>query len=199
MKNLIVTQRHEMNKYYNEKRDCLDVRLINFIEEIKYKPILIPSAIKNPKKFIFSNKPSAIILSGGGDPRKKDLRSKIEFELIKYSIKYKVPLLGICRGAQALNLFYGGKITKIKNHVQNSHFIVGKVTRNKKIKVNSFHNFGIKKKLLSKKMEILGQSLDNNVECFKHKKLKQLGIMWHPERYKVFRNFDLDLITKLYK
>ena len=48
-------------------------------------------------------------------------------------------------------------------------------------------------------MEILGQSLDNNVECFKHKKLKQLGIMWHPERYKVFRNFDLDLITKLYK
>ena len=34
MKNLIVTQRHEMNKYYNEKRDCLDVRLINFIEEI---------------------------------------------------------------------------------------------------------------------------------------------------------------------
>ena len=49
-----------------------------------------------------------------GDPRKNDIRKKIEIKLIKHSIKNKVPILGICRGAQALNLFFGVKLKKLQ-------------------------------------------------------------------------------------
>ena len=35
---------------------------------------------------------------------------------------------------------------------------------------------------------------DNSIESFKHNKHKILGIMWHPEREKKFKDFDKKLI-----
>ena len=37
---------------------------------------------------------------------------------------------------------------------------------------------------------------DGSIEAFKHKRKKILGIMWHPERYKKIKKFDLDFIKK---
>ena len=35
-------------------------------------------------------------------------------------------------------------------------------------------------------------------ESFSHNKLKVLGIMWHPERYKKIKNFDKNLIKNFF-
>ena len=66
----------------------------------------------NIKKFINEISPSGIILSGGGDPRVKNLRYQTEKKLIKISLKKDIPTIGLCRGAQAINLFFGGKLLK---------------------------------------------------------------------------------------
>ena len=37
-------------------------------------------------------------------------RNKVEKSIIKFSIKNKIPLLGVCRGMQLVNIYFGGKI-----------------------------------------------------------------------------------------
>ena len=60
--------------------------------------------------------------------------------------------------------------------------------------VNSFHNYGIK--ALVKELSSIYYSKDKYIECFKHKELKILGLMWHPERHLPFKNNDKKIITK---
>ena len=43
--------------------------------------------------------------------------------MIKKAIKRKIPIFGICRGAQLLNLKFGGKISKVKNQMRTRHNI----------------------------------------------------------------------------
>jgi len=62
--------------------------------------------------------------------------------------------------------------------------------------VNSFHNFGIPLKMMSKKFDVIALDKDKNVEIFKHKKKNILGLMWHPERNKTYNQLNL-IIKKL--
>ena len=83
------------------------------------------------------------------------------------------------------------KISRIPNHVGNHKIIFSeKFDKNfkKKITVNSFHNYGIKK--LSNYLIPLARAKDNSIELFIHKEKKIIGIMWHPERYKKFKKID---------
>ena len=54
---------------------------------------------------------------------------------------------------------------------------------------NSFHNCLIKK--TGRKLITLAKAMDNSIEAFKHSKFKIYGIMWHPERNKKIRDFDI--------
>ena len=51
---------------------------------------------------------------------------------------------------------------------------------NKKIDVNSFHNFIIKEKNVPKNFKIFAKSEENIVEGFYDENI--YGIQWHPER-----------------
>lgn len=199
MNKIIITQRIEKLGEHNELRENVDTRLIALVDTLGYVPILIPNNLVNIKKFINEISPSGIILSGGGDPRKKDLRYRTENELIKISLKENIPTIGLCRGAQAINLFFGGKLLKVKNHVRRNHRIFGKIINKDKIKVNSYHDYGFYNDTLGKKLNSLANSSDKVIKLFTHNKYKLLGIMWHPERYSKIRDFDKNLIKKFFK
>jgi putative glutamine amidotransferase len=198
MKKIIITQRVEKLGKFNEIRDNIDTRLTSLINKLGFAPILIPNNLVNINRFVKEISPSGIILSGGGDPHKKDLRYFTENKLIKISLKKKIPIIGICRGAQVINLFFGGKLMKIKNHVKKTHTLSGPFIKNKKIKVNSYHEYGFYKDKLGKKLTLLASSLDKIVMLFSHSKYKILGIMWHPERYLRIRNFDKKLMINFF-
>ena len=201
MKNLIlINQRLDRIGKFKELRDNLDVRFIKLILNLKMIPLLIPNNLKIVNN-ILKNKIriKGIILSPGGNPKINDDRSKVEDKLIKFSKKRKIPLLGICRGAQKINLFFGGKIKKVKNHVRKNHSIFGSLTKKKIIKVNSYHNFGIKVSDLPKTFNILAKTQDDFVECFLSNNKKLMGIMWHPERYTHLRDFEKKILKKFFK
>ena len=183
---------------HKELRDCLDIKLANLFSYLGYIPVPLPNKLKNINKFFKELMPKGIILSGGGNPLLKDLRYKNEKVLIDLSIKNKVPLLGICRGAQRINIHYNGKLKKIKNHVRKRHFISGP-TLIKNQKVNSFHDLGFSEKMMGKKLKVLASASDGIVKYFKHEKKLIYGIMWHPERNKKFSSFDKNLIKKIFK
>lgn len=198
---ILINQRLDKFGKHKEVRDNLDPRLVELILKINMRPLIIPNNIQYLKKIFLSNKYNirGIILSPGGNPKIKNVRSKIEEMLIIYAKKNKIPLLGICRGAQKINLFFKGKISKIKNHVKKEHNIYGNITDQKIIKVNSYHDYGISCINLSKDFDIYAKSNDGFVESFKHKTKKILGIMWHPERYKKMKNFDKKILLEFFR
>ena len=199
MKKILITQRLDFFGPHKELRENIDHMLPNFIESLGFCPILMPSTLINLKKFIKTVKPDGVILSGGGNPLKNDKRSKNEIILIKYCTKNKIPLLGICRGAQMINLYFGGKLKKVNNHVRKNHRISGTIVNHKsKIIINSYHDYGFTKELLADNLKTLAISSDKIVKCFSHNKHKLFGIMWHPERYKKFQKFDINLIKKIF-
>ena len=185
---------------FNELRDNLDIRIPKMVEKLGMLPFVIPNNIKKTKIYLDKIKPDGIILSSGGDSKKRDQRRKIENYLINYYLKKNKPILGLCRGAQAINLFFGGNILKVENHVRKMHKIEGKlIGKNKYLYVNSFHDYAIKYNSLGKNLESLAHTKDGVVECIGHKKKKILGIMWHPERYKKIKNFDKNIVKKFFK
>ena len=60
---------------------------------------------------------------------------------------------------------------------------------------DSFKNYSISK--INKKIEILSLDKDKTIEAFFINKIKFLGLMWHPERNKIFCKLDFDLIKNL--
>ena len=83
---------------------------------------------------------------------------------------------------------------KINNHVQIHHKI--KSNDDYPLKVNSYHQYGIKK--LGRNFEIIAYSQDNQIEAIKNKKYNWLGWMWHPERDKKFDKKLVNIAKNLF-
>ncbi len=183
--------------YYKTTIDFVDYYLLDYFDKKNLDVIIVPNKVKILQKILKrKNNPNLIILPGGNDINKKDQktlnRMTVEFKLIKYGIKKKIPILGICRGMQILNRFFNGKIKKIKGHMNTRHniYFEKNLFGKKIINVNSFHNWGIPKNFLSNSLKAIAKDENKNIEMFKHKKFKILGVMWHPEREKSKKNFD---------
>ena len=168
MKKIFVTQRSDLIGKFNEKRDNLDIRFSVIFEKLNMIPIFIPNNLSLARKIIKNIKPNGIILSPGGDALKKDSRYQIEMLLIKFASKNNIPLLGICRGSQSINIYFQGKIKKIANHVRKNHTLKTNFFKNKKITINSYHDYGITEDYLGKNLKALVTTKDGSIELFKH-------------------------------
>ncbi|MBM2817600.1 MAG: peptidase [Parcubacteria group bacterium] len=204
------------------KYDALEQNYVKYFSKFKIDIIPIPNIPSNVENFIRSTGIKKIILSGGDniDPRSygskkikgfkySSDRDSTEYKLMKYAIKTKMPVLGICRGSQFINVFFGGKIIQdLKHfrsdyidHVKTIHKVIldgdknNGMTREKSILVNSYHNGGFTKNELGRNLKIFAESTDGIVEGYYHKILPIVGIMWHPERKNRASKFDYKLIN----
>lgn len=198
MKKILITQRLEYQGKHKELRNSIDVRLTKFIYSLGFMPILLCNMNPDISHLINDLKPDGIILSGGGDIFDNDKRLILEKKIIELSIKKKIPLVGICRGAQIINKFFNGDQKKIKNHVSRNHVVNFKEKFNKSITTNSYHKYGFDDLLISKDLKILALSKDNIVEFFIHKKYSIYGMMWHPERNKKLKKIDKKIFLKIF-
>ena len=192
-------------KLYYEKK------LPHYFLKMNMLPIVLhPSSIKDIKKIFDIYHPNLLVLSGGNTPsiyekRYKEiskLRDDFETKLIKLFLSKRKPILGICRGMQFLNLFFGGKLSKLNNHAGTIHNIITNSNYSKYFPklVNSYHNYGIKKNDVSNKFLPISFDKNNNIEAMEHYKKNIYAIMWHPERErknnKKFKKFIKEIILK---
>lgn len=186
-----ISLRVENIKNYNEKRDAISQDWIKFCNRAGFIPILIPNNLKDTKKFLKSLNLDLLIFSGGDNIGDDPERDKTEKNMIEFAIKNKIPSIGICRGMQFFNKFFGGKIdySLNKKHVKTRHKIkfidkkIEKLLDKKTSIVNSFHENLIKSNILSRELMPFGiVEEDNTIEGCYHKKYPIIGVMWHPER-----------------
>lgn len=177
--------------------DMLDQAWIQFLDACKIRVFPIPNAHLNPEKLLNSLEVDGLILSGGNNlsqkifprlpllPDSAPERDSTELSLMQKMISLRLPVIGVCRGMQFLNVFHGGNISAVPGHVGVQHKIkinheaVPQLTENT---VNSFHNNGILKTDLAPNLTILAEAEDGCIEAFRHQSLPHYGIMWHPER-----------------
>jgi gamma-glutamyl-gamma-aminobutyrate hydrolase PuuD len=130
------------------------------------------------------------------------LKDEIEIELIRHALRRNVPILGICRGSQLLNVVCGGTlygdVQKEKNsrlkHIDFHHYdgyrhpisiVVGspleKWYQRKSLRVNSYHHQGIRD--LAPRFQPMAYAKDGLIEGFYDpKKDFVVGLQFHPER-----------------
>lgn len=220
--NIGISQRIIINKR-GEKIDSLEQTYIEYFQKFDVNIIPIPNKINNIDKYIESVNIERIILSGGGSlnpnySRKMKIanyeqadRDISETKLLKIAVKNKIPVLGICRGAQVINAHFDGilirniknKIVKLENHVASIHEVALEKTPflNNKINchVNSYHKDGFTHKELADKLRIFAKSGDGIIEGFYHKELPFIGINWHPERKSPDNNLNHEIISNFIK
>ncbi|MBQ7821589.1 MAG: gamma-glutamyl-gamma-aminobutyrate hydrolase family protein [Clostridia bacterium] len=121
-----------------------------------------------------------------------DLRDLFELRALKLALEYGMPVLGICRGAQVMNVALGGTLYQdMPGHRQSGayHEPHHSVTVTEPLSeiypehspVNSFHHQAIKKQ--ANGLRVCAESDDGYIEgVYMPGHPFFVGVQWHPER-----------------
>lgn len=136
------------------------------------------------------------------------LRDQFEMRLVKKAYALGMPVLGICRGIQCLNVAMGGTLwqdlpsqfrtekgerplahSQKRPDYYQSHSVYVKegtkmhsIVKADSLRVNSFHHQAVKD--VAEGMIVSAVSTDGVIEAIEHPDLPFfVGIQWHPERY----------------
>lgn len=139
----------------------------------------------------------------GGDDDVEDLaRDELEFTLIESAMRRDLPILGICRGLQIINVALGGRlIRRVPGHQQRGG---GSVSHPVEIapgsrlsqalaecqttRVNSRHQQGVEEGMLVSGLRAVAWcgNLIEGLESPLHRWV--VAVQWHPERYEEDRH-----------
>lgn len=176
---------------YNEKRDALSQDWPVFLEKLNFNPIFIPNTLSDVKSYLHDFNINGIILSGGDNIGEYPERDRTEKVILDYAVENKIPVIGICRGMQIINNYFGGNVETSKNsdHVRKDHLIditnesFSSFFKTQFTTVNSYHHDLIRLNNLGNNLEPFAITQnDNSIEGFFHNSLPIIGVMWHPER-----------------
>ena len=215
-----VTQRSsKSDKGYNV--DVLESGYVKYFEDFGVKLIPIPNVSQNTERYFEDLPIEAVVLSGGDDinpelydqrvKKFSNLRDYTEWQILKIAIKRNLPILGICRGMQFINVFFGGKIIQnIKRQRNEEHIAVkhpvklldsrlSELLGKNTIVVNSYHDHGITAECLSSELIAFAVTGNGVIEGIYHKNYPIAGIQWHPEREEAAEEHDVEIIEAFIK
>ncbi len=180
-------------------------------------PLLIPLGLSQPDLEILASRLDGILLAGGGDidpalfdgkPHPavygiKPERDDQEIALVQLALRTRIPLLGICRGVQVMNIALGGGLyTHIldqlpgalqhstpknlpRDHIQHRVRIehgtrLADIIKEVEIPVNSHHHQGLDKP--AEGLQVTATAPDGLIEAVELPgETFFLGVQWHPE------------------
>lgn len=201
----IVSARVVEAEGYSEKRTALAYDYVVFLEQLGFFVVVVPCNTENVAAY-FKLLPKLVVLTGGNTIEGKQSvgglsglypeRDRLEESLVDEALALNIPILGICRGMQFLNKYFGGDlVNNITGHVGNTHSIRSQMDILDGATINSYHNDGILKEQVARELNIVAWSEDGIVEAVSMPRSKVLGLQWHPERQQ--ERYDSYLVTEL--
>lgn len=195
--NILVSMRIVDNASYPERRDALSHDWAVFFDQHSLLPILVPNTLEQPERY-FKLAPQGLLLTGGdslGTPDQPNLRDQTEHALITEAIAQNIPILGVCRGLQMLNRYFGGTVSHLpeKSHVGEHRIQWHDGTY---FSVNSFHDDGVTELNLADCLQPLARAEDGVIEAVRHEHLPIIAIQWHPERINPAWALDTKLLEE---
>jgi len=126
-----------------------------------------------------------------------DHRDKLELDLLDHALDKGIPVLGICRGAQLLNIYFGGTLYDDIRAFYSEIPKINSVWPKKKVEiqepsklheilnydqgwVNALHHQAVDK--LGDDLKVVAREQNGIVQAIEHASNKfVLGVQWHPE------------------
>ena len=213
---LVVTrQTTRKNKYI----DYVGEYHLELLLRLRILPVMVP-VVEGTPRFLaqYRERMKGLLLVEGEDVEPKRFRARranfqhlekthplkdqIEIGLIRQALRQRLPILGICRGSQLINVVCGGtlygdvqkeKRSRLK-HIDYQHYDTYRhpITiapdtplmeyyRQAHIRVNSYHHQGIRD--LARRFQPMAQAPDGLVEAYYDPQARfLLGLQFHPER-----------------
>jgi len=125
-------------------------------------------------------------------------RDQSELALVAAATRRGTPVLGICRGAQLINVAFGGSLhqhlqaSNTVDHTQprrryeavhgvllEAYSLLAELIGSRELRVNSIHHQGIDE--LGHGLDAAGRAEDGLVEVIENRDLRVLAVQWHPE------------------
>lgn len=153
---------------------------------------------------------SALVIGGGDDIspehyshdinatiKPDHARDELEIRWINWALEKQIPMLGICRGAQLINVVHGGnlhqdirplrKLTRnrpgllpTKQVLLTKDSKIAKVCGKQALRVNSLHSQSVQ--AVGRNLTVVAYDLDNIVQAIEScNSAPILGVQWHPE------------------
>lgn len=205
MKSYILGVTPRLTKEDNVEKAFVNQRYLRPFIESNIIPIVLPLEVSELDAILSIC--DGFLVTGGTDidptrynETNKDEISKgidarldtIDQIVVQYAYSRRRPLLGICRGHQALNVFLGGSLyqdleEKTPNHQKISSgqqvTLVGETIFKEilpsSFAINSYHHQAIKD--LAPGLIVAAISNDDVIEAVEHTTHPMIGVQWHPE------------------
>lgn len=194
------------------RRDAIRVEYAAFVQALGLIPVLMPTNIVDLGAYWDALHIAGLLLTGGGDidparygqpnTHSEDIvpaRDAAEWALLDLALARGVPVLGICRGFQLLNVYFGGPLiqdlpsalgTPIDHTTEGAthpvQIVDPRLVRalgTAQILTNTHHHQGITRAELAPALQVFALSpADGVIEGILHPTRPVLGVQWHPER-----------------
>lgn len=198
-----LTMRSEKAPGHGETRDALARDWAVFMAAVLPEAawMALPSAPGAAAECIARWELDGFILTGGNDLGQDPVRDAAERAVLDLALKRKLPVLGVCRGLQFAQSYFGGTVAPVDRdmHVAARHAIrLVEEGREREIEVNSFHGFCVRRGDLVPELVPFAVSGDGCVEGARSRDGRIVCLQWHPEREKTPSETDRRLVRRLF-
>jgi putative glutamine amidotransferase len=177
-----------------ELRDSISRDWTAYFDGLPVTAVCVPNDIENPRSLMTEIDPDALILTNGEDVGEYPPRDRTERSLLEVALEDDIPVLGVCRGHQFLNHYFGGDVVALADRLGQDHGHDGQRHETdirddvvecilpSRLEINSYHDFGVFPDGVASDLKTFATADDGVIEGLFHPQYRILSIQWHPER-----------------